>query len=67
LFNTFGEKFAKEYITNAFEGMWLSTLIMIPISVFLIYKAMRDSQLFNKEYYYRIFRNTRNLFSSFKK
>ena len=67
LLNTFGEKFAKEYITNSFVGMWLSTLIMIPISIFLIYKAMRDSQLFNKEFYYRIFRNTRILFSSFKK
>ena len=53
LLNTFGEKFAKQGVTNVATGMWLSTFILIPIGVFLTSKAMRDSQLFNKEYYYR--------------
>ncbi len=61
LFNTFGEKFVKESVTNSFTGMWLSTMILLPISFFLIYKAMRDSQLFNQEFYYRTF-NTIKLF-----
>lgn len=55
LLNTFGEKFSKEGVTSAYTGMWLSTLVLIPISIFLIVKAMRDSQLFNQEYYYRAF------------
>lgn len=54
MLNTFGEKFAKEGVTTVFTGMWLSTFILVPIGLFLTYKAMRDSQLFNKEFYYRM-------------
>jgi lipopolysaccharide export system permease protein len=32
-------------------GMWFSFLILIPIGVFLTYKAMNDSQVFNKDFY----------------
>jgi len=60
MLNTFGEKFAKQGVTSVLEGMWLSTLILIPIGIFLTYKAMHDSQLFNKEFYFRLFRR-RNL------
>ncbi|MEP6845094.1 MAG: LptF/LptG family permease, partial [Panacibacter sp.] len=56
MLNTFGEKFAKEGVTNIFVGMWLSTLVLVPIGLFLTYKAMRDSQLFNKEFYFRLFK-----------
>ena len=54
--STTGEKFAKEGTMSVFAGMWLSTFVLLPIGIFLIYKALRDSQLFNKEYYYRIWR-----------
>ena len=56
LMNTFGEKFVKEGITNPLLGMWLATFVLIPIGLFLTYKAMRDSQLFNKEFYFRTFK-----------
>jgi len=56
LFNTFGEKFVKEQIMSPFGGMWLSTAVLIPIGFFLTYKALRDSQLFNQEFYYRMFK-----------
>ncbi|QEC66997.1 YjgP/YjgQ family permease [Panacibacter ginsenosidivorans] len=56
MLNTFGEKFAKEGVTSVFTGMWLSTLVLVPIGLFLTYKAMRDSQLFNKEFYFRLFK-----------
>ncbi len=49
-----GEKFAKEGQWSAFSAMWLSTFVLTPIGIFLIYKAMHDSQLFNKEYYFRL-------------
>ncbi len=55
MINTFGEKFAKEGVTSAFTGMWASSLILIPVGIFLSVKAMRDSQLFNQEFYYRFF------------
>lgn len=56
MLNTFGEKFAKEGVTSIFVGMWLSTIVLVPIGLFLTYKAMHDSQLFNKEFYFRMFR-----------
>lgn len=53
---TTGEKFAKENSLTPFTGMWLATFILLPIGIFLTYKAMRDSQLFNKEFYSRLAR-----------
>ena len=54
-----GEKFVKEGQWNPFLGMWLSTFVLVPIGIFLTYKAIHDSQLFNKEYYYRVWRKFR--------
>ncbi len=54
LLNNFGEKFAKSGEWTVYKGMWMSTAILIPIGLFLTYKAMRDSQLFNSEFYYRL-------------
>lgn len=56
LLNMFGEKFVKEGLTSPFTGMWLAVMVLIPIGIFLTYKAMNDSQLFNKEFYHRIFK-----------
>lgn len=66
LLNMFGEKFVREGITGALVGMWLSTFVLLPIGFFLTYKAMRDSQLFSKEFYYRVFKNIRSLLSKLK-
>lgn len=57
--STTGEKAAREGSMSPFAGMWLSTFILFPIGVFLTYTAMRDSQLFNKEWYYRFWRKLR--------
>ncbi len=59
---TVGEKLASENTLTPFSGMWLATFVLVPVGVFLTYKAMRDSQLFNKEWYYRIFRLARSFF-----
>lgn len=56
LLNTFGEKFSKEYVLSSFAGIWLSTFVLVPVAAFLIHKAMQDSQLFNNEFYFRLFR-----------
>ncbi len=66
LFNTFGEKFVKSEEISPLGGMWLSTFILIPIGCFLTYKAMRDSQLFNQESYYRAFRKLRGFLVNFR-
>ncbi len=59
LLNIFGEKFTKDHVLIPIVGMWLPVIVLSPVGFFLTYKAMHDSQLFNKEYYYRFFRNLR--------
>lgn len=58
LLNTVGEKLVKEGVMPPFWGMWLSTMILLPIGFFLTYKAMRDAELLNKEYYLRLFKQS---------
>lgn len=50
---TTGEKFAKEGAWLPLYGMWFSTVVLVPIGIFITYNAMRDSQLFSKEFYFR--------------
>jgi lipopolysaccharide export system permease protein len=64
--STTGEKFAKENTMTPFSGMWLATFILVPIGAFLTYKAMHDSQLFNKEAYHRIAKKIRRFFKKDK-
>jgi lipopolysaccharide export system permease protein len=56
-----GQKFAKEGAMSPFIGMWLSTFVLVPVGVFLTYKALKDSQLFNKEFYFRVRSNLTKL------
>jgi len=58
--STTGEKFAKENSLTPFTGMWLATFLLLPVGIFLTPKAMRDSQLFNKELYNRKIRQLRS-------
>lgn len=65
IFNIFfmvGEKMARKDVMATWSGMWLSNIVLIPIAMFLIYKALNDSNLFNKEFYYRIYNNIKKLF-----
>ena len=48
-----GEKMAKEGTLNPEIGMWVSTFVLVPVGIFITSKALKDSQLFNKEYYFR--------------
>ncbi len=59
LLNNFGKKFVREDVLQPIPGMWLATFILAPIGFFLIYKALHDSQLLNKEFYFRVFRKIR--------
>ncbi|MDQ2863340.1 MAG: LptF/LptG family permease, partial [Bacteroidota bacterium] len=57
LLNIFGEKFTKDHILDPIIGMWLPVIVLSPVGFFLTYKAMHDSQLLNKEFYFRIIKN----------
>ena len=61
LLNNFGKKFVKEDVLSPIGGMWMATYVLTPIGLFLTYKALNDSQLFNKEFYYRISRRIKKL------
>jgi lipopolysaccharide export system permease protein len=66
LFNTFGERFVRTGTLGPAAGMWLSTTILTPVGIFLTYKAMHDSSLFNKEYYYRSLKKLRLFLGTFR-
>jgi lipopolysaccharide export system permease protein len=54
LTNNIGERLAKEGKMNYLLGIWLSNIVLFPMGLFLISKARSDSQLFNKEFYFRL-------------
>lgn len=59
-----GEKLAKEEEIPPYQGMWLATSVLLPIGIFLTYKATSDSNLFNIDVYIE---PLKKLFSSKKK
>ena len=60
--STIGEKAVKQLSLTPFEGMWVSTLILIPFGLFLTIKAANDSKLFDKDWYIRFVRKLKNKF-----
>jgi lipopolysaccharide export system permease protein len=61
-----GEKLVEEDLISTFAGMWAASYILLPIGIFLTYKASTDSVIMNidtylaflkkiKDYLYRIF------------
>lgn len=70
IFNVFfmiGEKMARNGVMFTWSGMWLSNMVLLPIAGFLIVKAMNDSQLFNKEYYFRVIQQIKKFLQRFRK
>jgi len=55
--NMIGEKAVKEDTLLPYEGMWLANLVFFPISIFLIYKASKDSSLLDFSYYKQTINN----------
>jgi lipopolysaccharide export system permease protein len=64
--STTGEKFAKENTFSPFTGMWMATFILLPVGLFLTYKAMRDSRLFNMDSYNKFARLAGRVFGKKK-
>ena len=56
-----GFKFARDGKTAVWEGVWLSSFVLLPLGVFLTYKAMRDSAVLNGDAYKNFFRRLRGL------
>ena len=47
-----GEKFAREGLLTPFSGMWLSSLIFMPIGILLTYSATTDSRILNVDWWF---------------
>lgn len=54
-----GYKMAREALWPCWQGMWLSSMVLLPIGVFLTYKAATDSALFNPEAWVKMWENAK--------
>ena len=61
--NIVGEKLAKSDSLTPWIGMWMSTMLLLPIAVFLINSARNDSRIFTKEWYMKLFQFVKNIFA----
>ncbi len=50
-----GYKMARDGKIQVWEGIWLSSAVLLPLGVFLTYKAVNDSAVFNADAYRRFF------------
>ncbi len=57
-----GYKMAREALWPCWAGMWLSSMVLLPIGVFLTQAAARDSGLFNPEVWMKYLRKVKRLF-----
>lgn len=51
-----GYKMARDGKIAVWEGMWLSSTILLPLGVFFTYKAVKDSAVFDVDAYKNMFR-----------
>ena len=49
-----GEKAVRQEILDPFIGMWISSLILFPLGIFLTYKATNDSSIMNIDTYLKL-------------
>jgi lipopolysaccharide export system permease protein len=51
-----GEKFVREGVMPAYIGMWISSFVLMPLGIFLTYKATTDSVILNSDTYFLMFK-----------
>lgn len=61
-----GYKMAREGFWTTFEGMWLSSFVLLPIGIFLTYKAVVDATILNPDQYAKIWNRIKKQFYSIK-
>lgn len=59
IIDNLGYKMARDGVWDVWQGVWLSSFILFPLGVFITYKAINDSALFNadayRNYYVKLF------------
>ncbi|MDR2685076.1 MAG: LptF/LptG family permease, partial [Prevotellaceae bacterium] len=66
IIDTYGQKMGRENVWSVWQGMWLSSSVLLPIGIFLTYKAATDSEMFRNETYIRIFDTIKRFFIKIK-
>ncbi|RMG80725.1 MAG: LptF/LptG family permease, partial [Bacteroidetes bacterium] len=61
-----GEKLAKQGEIPAWQGMWLATVILLPVGIFLTYKANTDSPIFEMDTYWKFLDKIKNFIAHIK-
>ena len=56
-------KFVRELIIPPIPGIWISSLILLPVGIFLTYKATTDSVIMNTETYISYFKKIAGYFT----
>jgi lipopolysaccharide export system permease protein len=59
MITAFGKNMATTGQMSAFEGVWLSTFVLIPICFFLTYKATVDASMMSSETYEKFFKKVK--------
>ena len=63
-----GQKLVEEDVVGTFAGMWAASYILLPIGIFLTYKATTDSVIMNIDTYLMFFKKIKNfIYRIFKK
>ena len=63
-----GERLATSSVLPPFAGMWLSSLVLLPLGMLLTYQAVTESKVMDFEVWGNFFRKTfTSFFSLFKK
>ena len=55
-----GEKSVRSAVTDPWKGMWMSTMIFLPVGIFLAYLAATDSNIMDAESYRLFFKSVVN-------
>jgi lipopolysaccharide export system permease protein len=55
-----GQKMVEENVIGTFAGMWAASYILMPIGIFLTYKATTDSVIMNIDTYLLFFKKTKD-------
>lgn len=62
-----GEKIAKQEAIDPYIGMWMASVILTPVGIFLTYKATTDSGIMQTDFYTAFFKKITHVFRKHKK
>lgn len=62
-----GEKMAKTGSVPTWMGMWMATLVLLPIAFVLIYQARNDANVLSKDWYLKILKAVKSIVPSKKR